>query len=104
RAPLAGWGMSDETSARSWLATGAFALGAGLLGFAGGWAFQATGVGRSATEATVRDYILEHPEILPEAMERLQQKEMAARIEPLRSALETPYPGAVLGNPQGTVT
>jgi protein-disulfide isomerase len=97
-------GMTEETPARSWLATVAFALGAALLGFAGGWAFQATGAGRGATEATVRNYILEHPEILPEAMERLQQKEMAARIGPLRGALETAYPGAVLGNPQGTVT
>jgi protein-disulfide isomerase len=96
--------MTEETPVRSWLTTGAFALGAALLGFAGGWAFQATGAGRGSTEAMVRNYILENPEILPEAMERLQQKEMLARVEPLRGALESPYPGAVLGNPSGTVT
>ncbi len=96
--------MTDENPVRSWLTTGAFALGAALLGFAGGWAFQATGAGRGATEAMVRNYILENPEILPEAMDRLQQKEMLARVEPLRGALETPFAGAVLGNPRGTVT
>ena len=81
----------------------AFVLGAALLGFAGGWAWQATGAGRGATEAIVRDYILDHPEVLPEAMQRLQEREIAHRIAPLRAALEAPYPGAVLGNPQGSV-
>jgi protein-disulfide isomerase len=82
----------------------AIAIGAALLGFAGGWAWQATGAGRGATETVVRDYILEHPEILPEAMQRMQQRELAARLAPLRGAIENPYPGAVLGNPRGTVT
>lgn len=85
-------------------ATLAIALGAALLGFAGGWAWQATGAGRGATETVVREYILDHPEILPQAMQRMQQRELAARLAPLRGALENPYPGAVLGNPMGTVT
>lgn len=85
-------------------ATLAIALGAALLGFAGGWAWQATGVGRGSTEKIVRDYILEHPEILPEAMQKMQERELATRLAPLRGALENPYPGAVLGNPNGTVT
>lgn len=59
---------------------------------------------RAAIESLVRSYILEHPEVLPEAMERLQQRESAAQIAPLRGALETPFPGAVLGNPNGKVT
>lgn len=96
--------MTEEAPVRSWIATGAFALGAALLGFAGGWAFQATGMGRTSTEELVRNYILENGDILPQAMDRLQAKEMLARIEPLRGALETPYTGAVLGNPKGTVT
>lgn len=82
----------------------AIVLGAALLGFAGGWAWQATGAGRGATEEIVRDYILEHPEVLPEAMERLMARETLARIEPLREMIETPFPGAVLGNPEGSVT
>ncbi|WP_421850942.1 DsbA family protein [Novosphingobium sp.] len=59
---------------------------------------------RGAIEALVRSYILEHPEILPEAMEKLQARETEARLAPLRGALETPFPGAVLGNPGGKVT
>lgn len=59
---------------------------------------------RAAIEGLVRAYILEHPEIIPEAVERLQQKEVAAQLGPIRGALETPFPGAVLGNPQGKVT
>ena len=96
--------MDKEIPDRSWLAIGALALGSALLGFAGGWAWQASGAGRGATEELVRAYILDNPEILPEAIDRLQQKEMLARLEPLRGALETAYPGAVLGNPQGTLT
>jgi protein-disulfide isomerase len=59
---------------------------------------------RGAIEALVRSYILEHPEILPEAMEKLQARENEARLAPLRGAIETPFPGAVLGNPAGKVT
>ncbi len=59
---------------------------------------------RAAFETLVRAYILDHPEILPEAMDRLQARESAERLKPLRGALETPFPGAVLGNPAGKVT
>lgn len=59
---------------------------------------------RGAIEALVRRYILDHPEILPEAMDKLQARETEARLAPLRGAIETPFPGAVLGNPQGKVT
>lgn len=59
---------------------------------------------RGAIEALVRSYILEHPEILPEAMDKLQARETEARLAPLRGALETPFPGAILGNPRGKVT
>lgn len=59
---------------------------------------------RTAFEALVRAYILEHPEVLPEAMEKLQAREASARLTPLRGAVETPFPGAVLGNPAGKIT
>ena len=80
-----------------WFATLVIALAAG---FAGAAAWDLTGLGGRVT----RDYLLAHPEVLPEAMDVLQQRDQQARIEPLRSELETPFPGAVLGNPQGTVT
>jgi len=59
---------------------------------------------RGAFEALVRAYILDHPEVLPEAMDKLQAREAQARLTPLRGAVETPFPGAVLGNPAGKVT
>ena len=95
--------MTGNSPPGGFRAIATFVLAAALLGFAGGWAWQATGAGRGATEAIVRDYILDHPEVLPEAMQRLQEREVANRIAPLRAALETPYPGAVLGNPRGSV-
>ena len=80
-----------------WLLTLVIALAAG---FGGAAAWDLTGLGGTAT----RDYLLANPEVLPEAMDVLQQREQLARIEPMRAQLETPFPGAVLGNPQGKVT
>ena len=80
-----------------WLLTLVVGLSAG---FAGAAVWDATGLGGKSTRA----YLLANPEVLPEAMEVLQQREQAARIEPLRGELETPFPGAVLGNPAGSVT
>ncbi|PTQ12253.1 disulfide bond formation protein DsbA [Sphingomonas oleivorans] len=59
---------------------------------------------RAAIEAIVRDYILNHPEILPEAMERLQAREVSKRLEADRQALETPFPGAWAGAAKPDVT
>lgn len=59
---------------------------------------------RAAIEAVVRDYILEHPEILPQAMANLQKRENAKQLSGVRGDVEKPFPGAVLGNPQGKVT
>lgn len=96
-----------------WFAALAVALAA--LGAAGGWWWQSRAApepaasslakaDRAAIEAVVRDYILTHPEILPEAMERLQSKGAARQVADNREDLETPFPGAVLGNPRGTIT
>ena len=80
-----------------WFMTLIVALAAG---FAGAALWDVTGLGGRAT----RDYLLANPEVLPAAIEVLQQREQLALIEPLRGELETPFPGAVLGNPQGSVT
>lgn len=80
------------------------ALGAGL---AVGWLWRGTapaGKDRAAVERIVRDYILEHPEILPEAMQNLQKRENAQALSGIRDQVHAPFPGAVLGNPQGKVT
>src|SRR5690606_3329499 len=80
-----------------WFMTLVVALAAG---FAGAALWGASGLGGHST----RDYLLTHPEVLPEAMDVLQQREQVARIGPLRRELETSFPGAVLGNPRGSVT
>ncbi|MEJ5977179.1 DsbA family protein [Novosphingobium sp. PS1R-30] len=80
------------------------ALGAGLLV---GWLWRGTAVptgDRAAVEKIVREYILEHPEILPEAMQNLQKRENAQALSGIRDQVHAPFPGAVLGNPQGKVT
>jgi protein-disulfide isomerase len=69
---------------------------------------------RARIETVVRNYILEHPEILPEAMNRLQERD-AQRLQKAQDdaqkgvtqhlpALHTPYAGAWAGNPKGDVT
>ena len=80
-----------------WLLTVVIALAAG---FAGSALWDLTGWRDGSTRA----YLLANPEVLPEAMDVLQQREQQARIAPLRRELETPFPGAVLGNPRGSVT
>jgi protein-disulfide isomerase len=75
------------------------AIGAGAMA---GW--QAwRGPDRAATEAIVRDYILSHGEILPEAMKRMQDRQAAASVIRHRSAIETPYHGAWAGAENGDV-
>jgi protein-disulfide isomerase len=81
-----------------WLPTILLAL---VAGFAGAAAWDLTGLSRGDS---TREYLLANPEVLVEASEVLQQREQQARIAPLRAELETPFPGAVMGNPQGSVT
>jgi protein-disulfide isomerase len=52
----------------------------------------------------VRAYLLQNPEVLQEAMERLRLKQVAAQIAPHRKAIETPYAGAWIGAKDGDVT
>jgi protein-disulfide isomerase len=80
-----------------------------LLGGAGGWFWQAHRPAaatpqRAEMERVVHDYLLNHPEVLPEAMEKLRQKEQAKQLAGVGDAVEVPFPGAILGNPNGTIT
>jgi protein-disulfide isomerase len=59
---------------------------------------------RKATEALVRSYILEHPEIITEAVEILQKREVAQRLTAAGDQLAKVFPGAEAGNPKGDVT
>ena len=77
--------------------------GVGVLGFLIGGAALALvqgGTGdpdRARIEQIVREYILANPEIIPEAIDKLQQRQMAEVIEQNRAALEKPWHGAWKG-------
>ncbi|MEQ9663288.1 MAG: DsbA family protein [Parasphingopyxis sp.] len=101
---------------KTW-ATGALiallAAAAAFFALRGGGSFVAgdqpvslpAGLDRVELEAVIEDYILEHPEIIPQAMERLQQREMLAAVSSVRSSVETPYAQGWAGaaNPDVTV-
>lgn len=55
-------------------------------------------------DGRIHDYILDHPEILPEAMKRLEGRQTAQTISRVRAAVETPFAGAWAGAPRGDVT
>jgi protein-disulfide isomerase len=85
---------------------------ASALAAAGGIAIGAAAVGawnlyrpldKATTEAMVRDYILDHGEILQQSVERMQQRESASVVAGHRAALETPYHGAWAGAANGDV-
>ncbi|WP_295494683.1 DsbA family protein [Sphingorhabdus sp. EL138] len=59
---------------------------------------------RKATEALVKAYILENPEIITDAVAILQQREVAQRLSAAGDDITKPFPGAEAGNPQGDVT
>jgi len=51
----------------------------------------------------VRSYLLDHPEVIPEAMERLRSREMANAVGQNRAAFETPFHSAWAGAADGDV-
>jgi protein-disulfide isomerase len=59
---------------------------------------------RTATEALVRAYILENPEIITDAVAILQQREVTERLSAAGNDIAKPFPGAEAGNPKGDVT
>lgn len=81
-----------------------------IAGVLAGWQLEshrikaAAPADKAVIEQMVRSYILDHPEILPEAMERLRDRETRKQLAGIADQIKTPFPGAVLGNPQGKVT
>ena len=59
---------------------------------------------RTRVERVVRDYILANPELLPQAMQKLQDRETGKQIATVRGSVQTPFAGAWMGNPKGDVT
>lgn len=90
--------MTDKKGRLAGGMSGLLLAGAvGLVVGGGAMVLAQGGFGDARTERVVHDYILENPEIIPEAMERLQQREAAAAIGPRRAQLETPFGSAWAG-------
>ena len=75
---------------------------AGLLGGVIG-ALIGGGVVAWSSGYFIRSYLMENPEILPEAMEQLRERETGNVLEQHRAALETPFHSAWAGAADGDV-
>ena len=92
--------MTDNASndgARSAIMTALTAL---VFGFLGAAIWSISGLADNRT----RTFLMENPEMLPEMAEALQQRETSSRLADAGPALYAEFPGAVLGNPNGTKT
>ena len=93
---------------RAWLL--AMVLLGALFGAAGMWVANRVAPGelapgdRARVEQVVRDYVLANPELIPQAMQKLQEKDAARAVAGLRGSITEPYAGAWIGNPNGDVT
>ena len=76
------------------------ALIALVAGFAGAALWSFTGLGHAQT----RQYLVSNPEILPEMAEAFQAGQAQERLAGVRDEVVAPFPGAVLGNPDGSRT
>lgn len=76
------------------------ALVALVAGFGGAALWSLSGLG----DAQVRRYLIANPEVLPEVAQAYQQKEAGRRIAEAGDDVGRPFAGAVLGNPQGSIT
>lgn len=87
-----------------WIAGAAIVVLAALATFFGLRAYGSGTADRAEIEQVVRDYLLEHPEVIPEAMARLESREAGERVAAIREPLQRPFAGAWAGNPRGDVT
>lgn len=59
---------------------------------------------KAEIEAVVRDYILAHPEIIPQAIDKLRERQSQDAYAANKAALETPFASAWAGAEKGDVT
>jgi protein-disulfide isomerase len=83
---------------KTWM-LGAVALAGGLVGAGAVWTARPASGGDE-----VRTYLLAHPEVIPEAMRKLQERESGKSVAANRALIETPFGNAFTGNPRGDVT
>lgn len=106
-----------EGWAKNPLSLAGLALVSALVGATAFWLFQQAvpsqraDADRGRMEVVVHDYILAHPEILPEAMQKLQERETAQRqtqaagvVAANAGTILKPFGSAWAGNPHGNLT
>jgi len=76
------------------------AIIATIFGFIGAGLWQVSGLGDSMT----RDFLVKNADVLPKMAEELQRQEMLDRVAQTGEGLAVPFPGAILGNPNGSKT
>lgn len=82
---------------RNALLTAVIAL---VCGFAGAALWSYSGLGESRTRA----WLVANPDVLPAMAQALEAREAEAKLAEVGGAIREQFPGAVLGNPQGTHT
>ncbi|MGU3315627.1 DsbA family protein [Sphingomonas sp. M6A6_1c] len=84
------------------------ALLGGLIGAGAVWSSERFtspgGADQARIERVVHDYVLAHPEIIPQAMQVLQERQSGETVAANRDAILTPFGSAWAGNPKGDVT
>jgi protein-disulfide isomerase len=74
------------------------ALTALVFGFLGAAIWSYAGLADSRTRA----FLLDNPDMLPQMVEAYEAQEAAKRLAAMGEEVFTPFPGVVLGNPQGS--
>ncbi|MGB3740006.1 MAG: DsbA family protein [Pontixanthobacter sp.] len=82
---------------RHYLLTAVIAL---IAGFGGAALWSASGLGHDGTRA----YLLDNPQILPDMAANYEAAQTRERLAEAGGDVAQPFPGAVLGNPEGSVT
>ena len=82
------------TSLRHILLTALLAL---VFGFGGAAAWSYSGLG----DARTRTYLLANPDVLPQMAQAYEEQEAGKRLANMGDEVFKPFPGVVLGNPQG---
>ncbi|OBV10854.1 DsbA family protein [Erythrobacter dokdonensis] len=84
-----------QSSLRNTLLTALTAL---VFGFLGAAIWSYAGLADNRTRA----FLLSNPDMLPQMVEAYEAQEAEKRLADLGDAVFTPFPGVMIGNPQGT--
>ncbi|MFM6853756.1 MAG: DsbA family protein, partial [Sphingopyxis sp.] len=102
----AGQNGNGAWNSGAWISHPATWILGGLALLSGGYTIGSLwggGGNRAATEQIVHDYVMAHPEIIPQAMEKMAADRAAGTINSMRARIERPYSGAWAGAADGDV-